>query len=123
MIRNCDNCGHQYKADERNIKRGWGLCCSKSCAAKKREKSKPGYNSERVKFNNTRRITWNDNILDKRYGDKAFIDKIDDGIFRGRTTEGYRIYGNTAYDEWGEPIYSISEFDDTHPFDFDGKEY
>ena len=30
-------------ADNRNLKRGWGLCCSKKCAAKKREKSRPNY--------------------------------------------------------------------------------
>ena len=44
MKRKCDNCGKEYEADERNIKRGWGLTCSKSCAASKREKSKPNYN-------------------------------------------------------------------------------
>ena len=30
-IRNCDNCGRKYRADNRNLKRGWGLTCSKSC--------------------------------------------------------------------------------------------
>jgi len=38
--RNCDNCGNTYDADTRNLKRGWGLCCSKSCAATKREKKR-----------------------------------------------------------------------------------
>lgn len=38
------------------------------------------------------------------------------GKFRGRTSEGYRIYGTTAYDEWGEPIYEVDPYDDTHPF-------
>lgn len=38
LKRKCDNCGKEYNADSRNLKRGWGLCCSKSCAAKKREK-------------------------------------------------------------------------------------
>lgn len=37
MKRECDYCGNTYTPDERNLKRGWGLCCSKSCAAKKRE--------------------------------------------------------------------------------------
>jgi hypothetical protein len=60
MKRRCDNCGKEYNADERNLKRGWGLCCSKSCAAKKRERSKPGYNSARVKENNYRRKNWFD---------------------------------------------------------------
>lgn len=55
MIRNCDFCGKRYKADDRNIKRGWGLCCSKSCAARKREQAKPGYDSKRVAENNLKR--------------------------------------------------------------------
>ena len=40
ILRKCDVCGKEYFADERNIKRGWGLCCSKSCAAIKRERNK-----------------------------------------------------------------------------------
>jgi hypothetical protein len=56
--RKCDVCKKDYEADSRNTKRGWGLCCSKSCAAKKREKSKPSYNTERVKENNIRRSNW-----------------------------------------------------------------
>lgn len=62
--RNCNNCSTEYLADTRDIKRGWGLCCSKSCAASHREKSKPGYNPERVKSNNIRRVLWNDNPQD-----------------------------------------------------------
>lgn len=103
----CDNCKKEYEVDERNYKRGWGLCCSKSCAASKREKSKKGYNPEKVALNNIRRENWNDDLLDKGFGDKCFVGKIDDGKFKGRTSEGYRIYGSTAYDEWGEPIYEI----------------
>ena len=56
--RNCDNCNKEYLADNRNLRRGWGLCCSKSCAASKREKSKPSYNPARVKANNERRENW-----------------------------------------------------------------
>jgi hypothetical protein len=52
MKRNCDNCRKEYEADSRNIKRGWGLCCSKSCAAKKREMLRPGYDPVRVERNN-----------------------------------------------------------------------
>lgn len=44
MKRKCDVCGKEYEADNRNIKRGWGLCCSKSCAAKKREQKKVNNN-------------------------------------------------------------------------------
>ena len=95
--RNCDECGNEYKADERNLKRGWGLCCSKSCAAKNREKSNPTYNPETVAKNNERRKNWN--IKDSNeYGD-----------FKGRyTSEGYRIYGDTAVNESDEPVYQIS---------------
>jgi len=60
MVRNCDNCGKEYIPDPRNLKRGWGLCCSKSCAAKKREKSKPSYDPRRVAYNNIRRENWNE---------------------------------------------------------------
>lgn len=96
MKRNCNNCNKEYIADERNVKRGWGLCCSKSCAAKMREKSKPSYNIERVEANNVRRENWN--VKDSNlYGD-----------FKGRyTSEGYRIYGNTAIDEYGNPVYDL----------------
>lgn len=65
MIRNCDNCGKQYKADPRNLKRGWGKCCSKSCAAKKREKSRPDYDPLVVAQNNIRRERWNDHLTDE----------------------------------------------------------
>lgn len=59
MERKCDNCGREYKADPRNLKRGWGLCCSKSCAATKREKSKPGYDPKRGAENDIKREMWN----------------------------------------------------------------
>lgn len=36
----CDNCQQPYTADSRNLNRGWGLCCSKSCASSKREHDK-----------------------------------------------------------------------------------
>lgn len=53
--RKCDICGKEYMADNRNLKRGWGLCCSKKCAAKKRERSRPDYDSEKVRYNNLKR--------------------------------------------------------------------
>ena len=37
--RPCDNCTKTYIADTRDLNRGWGKCCSKSCAASAREKS------------------------------------------------------------------------------------
>jgi hypothetical protein len=42
--RKCEHCGKEYDADNRNVKRGWGVCCSKSCAAKKREQKKANKN-------------------------------------------------------------------------------
>ena len=110
MIRNCDVCKKEYNADERNVKRGWGLCCSKSCAAKKREMSKPGYSPERVKRNNVRRELWWDDSNADDYR----------GHFKGYTSEGYRVYGTTAYDEFDDPVYDISMHDMTaHPHDLD----
>jgi len=105
MKRKCDHCDKEYEADPRNLKRGWGLCCSKSCAASKREKSKPGYNPEKVKRNNVRRAIWNEHYIDENHY----------GEYRGkRTSEGYKIYGTTACDEFGDPIYDvgIGEYDE-----------
>lgn len=97
--RKCDNCGKNYLADMRNLKRGWGKCCSKSCAASKREKSRPNYNAKRVTINNFRRKNWNNRVLDSNgYGD-----------YTGRrTSEGYKIYGDMAVNEYDEPVYSVN---------------
>jgi hypothetical protein len=35
---NCRNCGCEFKPDKRNVNRGWGLCCGKSCAASYKNK-------------------------------------------------------------------------------------
>ena len=98
--RKCDHCNAEYLADKRNLKRGWGLCCSKSCAAKKREMSKPGYDPERVTANNARRANWNKNSI------------------KGYTSEGYKVIDGVAYDEFDNPVYNIDPYEDTHPFDF-----
>lgn len=68
-LRKCDNCNKEYQADNRNLNRGWGLCCSKACAAKKREKSKPGYNPERVGTNNAKRAGYSDRPLSIHFDD------------------------------------------------------
>lgn len=59
--RMCNNqkCKKEYEADNRNLKRGWGLCCSKKCAAILRESKKIGYDEKKVKNNNIRRANWN----------------------------------------------------------------
>lgn len=31
--KSCQNCGKEFTPDKRNVNRGWGLCCDKSCAA------------------------------------------------------------------------------------------
>lgn len=98
MKRNCDNCGKEYESDERNVKRGWGLCCSKSCAASKREKSKSGYSPNRVAKNNIRRLFWNG----LGYDNKPIH----------RTSEGYIVRNGVAYDEFDEPIYDINVNED-----------
>lgn len=120
--RNCDYCGKEYKADTRNLNRGWGLCCSKSCAAKKREESKPGYDPERVKRNNIRRANWNDphempdgvkrSLNIKRFGEHAPNVIGGSGLITGITSEGYRIMDGTAYDEWDDPVYDVDPYED-----------
>ncbi len=108
--RNCNNCTAEYSAKTADVARGWGLCCSKSCAASLREKSKDGYNPERVEANNIRRDNWVNKGLDENLY----------GTYKGkRTTEGYKVYGTTAIDEWGEPVYEVDQYDDTHPFSDD----
>lgn len=97
--RNCDNCGEEYLADNRNLKRGWGLTCSKSCAASMREKSKPFYNPKRVAINNERRKNWN-----KGYFHAPIGERVD-----GFTSEGYYIKDGTAFNEFDEPVYNIDD--------------
>ena len=36
--RKCERCGKAFQAKVADVKRGWAKCCSKSCAAAKREK-------------------------------------------------------------------------------------
>lgn len=82
FIRKCDNCEKEYRADTRNTNRGWGLCCSKSCAASKREKVKPGYDPERVKANNIRRENWwGDSSEDWLYDDDMSWDAHKNHLF------------------------------------------
>lgn len=109
--RNCNNCQKEYMADERNLKRGWGLNCSKSCAASKREKSKPTYNAERVARNNVKRILWNSSAPSVVGGS---------GVVSGRTSEGYRIMDGVAYDEFDDPIYNVDSNEDDGCEGWDG---
>ena len=87
--RNCDCCGKEYMADNRNLKRGWGLTCSKSCAAKKREMSKPSYNPERVALNNLKR----------------------QGIYSSfGLSERYPYsYDSADYDQWGDECFGCRD--------------
>lgn len=107
--RNCDNCGNEYFADNRNLKRGWGLCCNKSCAAQKREKSRPDYDPETVARNNRIR----NGTLGRAYFES--LPKIyGSGRITGITSEGYRIMDGVAYDEWDSPVYKIDPSEDAY---------
>lgn len=114
----CDNCGKEYLADNRNLNRGWGLTCSKSCAASKREKSKPTYNKERVLRNNIRRQSWN-------VSRNAPMVVGGSGVVTGYTVEGYRIMDGTAYDEFDNPVYDvgIGEYDPGDSEYWDSKDF
>lgn len=136
--RDCDNCGKPYDADTRNLKRGWGRCCSKSCAAKKREKAKPGYNPIVVERNNrirSGRMTEEDfNSLSqsrqdylnvKRFGRTAPM-VFGSRKIQGITSEGYTVVGGVAYDEFGDPVYNVSEVGEYDPGDseyYESKDY
>ena len=78
MIYYCPQCGAYvgvHKGTDRakgrlanaELRRGWGRCCCKSCAAQLREKKKPGYNPKRVAINNVRRQCWTDYPETERY--------------------------------------------------------
>jgi hypothetical protein len=47
--KSCQYCKVEFAPDKRNINRGWGLCCSKSCATSLRNKLNRLPNSELVK--------------------------------------------------------------------------
>ena len=47
-FRNCRWCGKKYKGDKRNLNRGWGLCCSKSCASSYKLKMNNLSGSEKI---------------------------------------------------------------------------
>jgi len=62
--RKCDYCGKIYLAETRDLKRGWGKCCNKKCAAKLRESKKSTYDPKKVALNNIRRENWVENGKD-----------------------------------------------------------
>lgn len=109
--RNCDHCHKSYMADNRNLKRGWGLCCSKRCAAKKREMSRPDYDPIRVEKNNVKRVLWNVSA-------PSIVGAS--GIVTGKTSEGYRIMDGVAYDEFDDPIYNVDPCEDYGDEGWDG---
>lgn len=47
--RECLYCGSEFTPDMRNAKRGWGKCCSKSCAASLKTKYRFMSKSERIR--------------------------------------------------------------------------
>ena len=47
--RECLNCNRLFIPDPRNVKRGWGRCCSKHCAAALKFKYNKMSESERVR--------------------------------------------------------------------------
>ncbi len=78
--RKCKVCEKEFTPDLRNVKKSekdskkekWGLCCSKSCAAKLREMSKPGYIPEKVAANNIIRENWNNYEEDEDPADDMY---------------------------------------------------
>jgi hypothetical protein len=46
----CHFCNAEFKPDKRNLKRGWGMFCSKTCSSLFRLKLKTSSESERKKL-------------------------------------------------------------------------
>jgi len=78
MKRSCDICDKQYQAKQADLKRGWGLCCSKRCAAVKRERSTGNLGIYSTLTENKRRLRQedkdNDGIL---YKDEPYMGLCD----------------------------------------------
>lgn len=70
--KNCKYCNKIFLTNQRALNRGWGLCCTKKCAAKLREMSKPGYNTKIVALNNLRRENWNNYEEDEDPADDMY---------------------------------------------------
>lgn len=45
----CQMCNKNFEPDKRNLNRGWGLCCSKSCATTYKNKLKKMKGGEFIK--------------------------------------------------------------------------
>lgn len=76
MKRNCDICEKQYNVKPSDLKRGWGLCCSKKCSAIKREHAKGNFGIKNILENNRRQLwkTENENDL---YEDEPYMGLCD----------------------------------------------
>jgi len=77
MTRNCDNCGKEYITNTGNIARGWGLCCSRNCAATLREIKKRGGSPPKVFQFEPFNDQWRAEMMKWRKGDLVeFMRKI-----------------------------------------------
>lgn len=83
MKRKYDYCNKEYSGRKTDIDIGLGLCCSKSCAASKREEVKVGYNKETVAKNNIRQKNWNspDNPKSEYYRTPTNDQEYDDTTY------------------------------------------
>ena len=53
MERHCENCGNLFTIDPINLERGWGICCSESCATAHQKKKTIQSNISRAKATTT----------------------------------------------------------------------
>ena len=85
--RSCNFCNKKYLADNRNLKRGWGLCCSKSCAAKNREKKKRN--------------------IEPKHTETIIL----------KTSKGYKKISGPSYDSFNCPSYDDDFIEDCNGWD------
>lgn len=94
MKRACDNCGEFYTTDQRNLSRGWGLCCSKSCAATLRERKKYGkWNEPLVKS-----VKQSETSVEYRTNDRSVY--VPKGCYYSRDVNGDINYVDYDPNSW-----------------------
>lgn len=97
----CPACGTVF------VKKSWQ---QKFCKSKRGTKCKDKYwnNVDPEKRCNTTRIS---------PASAAWMSR--ENRVTGYTSEGYRIIGGVAYDEFGDPVYNFDPYENIHPLDLD----
>jgi len=78
----CLVCNKEKEVKESDIKRGWGKCCSKSCAATLRaRKPNSNYKRYRQRLEHRKRLGIYSVEVDPYTGEKTYYNEFDEPIF------------------------------------------